>query len=97
MLEQKLYVLPDQKLVYLSNAKAGCSTLKASLWRAVSPDTFNPDIPAHDRRGSPFSPTIKAIAKDLDEFRAIDLLHRGAQPLFAGAVGLSRQDHAQEA
>ena len=68
MLEQKLYVLPDQKLVYLSNAKAGCSTLKASLWQAVSPDTFNPDIPAHDRRGSPFSPTIKAIAKDLDGF-----------------------------
>jgi hypothetical protein len=66
MLQQKLYVLAEQRLVYLSNAKSGCSTMKNSLWKSVSPNTFDPEKPAHSRHGSPFVETLRMIAQDLN-------------------------------
>lgn len=70
MLEQKIYFLPEQRLVYLSNAKAGCSTIKSSMWKSISPKTFNENVPPHNKKltGSPFSPSIEAIAGGMDGF-----------------------------
>lgn len=41
-------------LLYVSNAKAACSTIKRSIWHATSPDTLEKTSNVHDRKEGPF-------------------------------------------
>jgi sulfotransferase famil protein len=46
---------PQSRIVYLNNAKVGCTTVKATLWKALAPDTMTDDTDAHAIEGSPFT------------------------------------------
>ena len=49
---------PESRIVYLNNAKVGCSTVKANLWRLLSPETMDEDTDVHALEGSPFTESL---------------------------------------
>lgn len=46
-------------IIYLNNPKVACSTVKGSLWKAISPDTYTRAAPVHDLAASPLTNRIK--------------------------------------
>ena len=42
LLDDCLRVNQAHNFIYLNNPKVGCSTVKAAVWKAVAPDTFDP-------------------------------------------------------
>jgi len=53
LLDDCLRVNQAHNFIYLNNPKVGCSTVKAAVWKAVAPDTFDPGKGVHDLARSP--------------------------------------------
>lgn len=58
LLDDCLRVNQAHNFIYLNNPKVGCSTVKAAVWKAVAPDTFDPGKGVHDLARSPFENTV---------------------------------------
>lgn len=54
-LSRTLYFPDNFRLLFVSNAKAACSTIKKSIWLSSSPNTFTDGANPHDRRAGPFA------------------------------------------
>ncbi len=64
-LEAAIHHIPGSGLVYMNNAKAGCSSIKKSLWMSKSPSSFTQP---HDKGRSPFRHMFKKIMLDRKQF-----------------------------
>ncbi len=60
-LEAAIHHIPGSGLVYMNNAKAGCSSIKKSLWMSKSPSSFTQP---HDKGRSPFRHLFPKIVQD---------------------------------
>lgn len=67
-IQQCLRADPEHGFVYLNNPKAGCSTVKANLWRGVSPDTLRPNTRTYDKEHEPFSRDVAGATWMRDAF-----------------------------
>ncbi len=65
-LNQRLYAPTGTDLIYVSNAKSACSTIKKSLWTSLSPGSFSESSNPHDRQTGPFDSNIHIIRRDRD-------------------------------
>lgn len=69
-LQAVIHYLPKSYLVYMNNAKAGCSSIKSSLWSWRSPETLsNP----HNKGASPFRHLFAGIVKDRKELETANV------------------------
>lgn len=51
---QSLFFSQSYPLLFVSNAKAACSTIKRSIWHASEPETLNKTSNVHNRKEGPF-------------------------------------------
>lgn len=58
---ETIHYIPNSGLVYVNNAKSGCSTIKKTLWTWASPSTYDPRFGPHDRQNSPFCNDLSRI------------------------------------
>ncbi|MEM7597517.1 MAG: sulfotransferase family protein [Pseudomonadota bacterium] len=60
---QTLYFPDGYPLLFVSNAKAACSTVKRSLWRAARPETLTAQSNVHNRKDGPFADDIATVVR----------------------------------
>lgn len=61
ILSQSLRANSANRLIYLNNAKVGCTTVKASLWAAISDCPPAQVVNVHAIEGSPFENDIRTL------------------------------------
>jgi hypothetical protein len=68
LLVSRLHHIPGQSVVYLNNAKAACSTVKASLWQA-----FDAQHGENTYGGRPHQRAKSPFLKSIDDFFCADI------------------------
>lgn len=63
---QTIYVPDDFPLLFVSNAKAACTTVKRSLWRASQPQTLTAQSNVHNRKDGPFADDTATALRHLE-------------------------------
>ena len=62
-LEAAIHYMPNSGIVYMNNAKSGCSSIKTSLWMSRAPETFTQP---HAKGRSPFVHTLPRQANHVE-------------------------------
>ncbi len=68
---QTLYFPKHYPLLFVSNAKVACTTIKKSIWISSSPETFQENSNPHDKVSGPFENNLYTVKKNVESVASL--------------------------